>query len=106
MSESTYNQTVDDCRMHISRLETQMDELRNADPAQRAAPKRYLLKATWQNLQNDLGRVKEILHKYENEPSRYDKRSITSRKKQLNEIIDLIEGQLTQEYRELESQAN
>ena len=64
------------------------------------------MKATWATLQTDLSNFDQLMYYYQNEPHKYpgvSKKEIGRRVNLINDIKDLIQGQLTQEYRSVES---
>ena len=106
MSTDQFERNYRDAQDRISRLRNQIDEITNARPGQSVASAKYLMKATWATLQTDMSNFDQILYYYQNEPHKYpgvNKKEITRRITLIDEIKELIAGQLTQDYRGVES---
>ena len=90
----------------VERLRNQIDEIVNARQGQSVASAKYLMKATYATLQTDLMNFDQTLDGYKNEPHKYQslgKKEIARRIKLIGELKDIVTGQLTQEYRAVES---
>lgn len=65
------------------------------------------MKATYATLQNDVNNLKQLQDDYTNAPHKYHqvgKKELGRRINLINEIIEMIEGELTREYRSIEAQ--
>ena len=106
MSTDQFERNYREAQERIERLRNQIDEIVNARPGQSVASQKYLMKATWATLQTDLSNFDQLMYYYQNEPHKYpgvSKKEIGRRVNLINDIKDLIQGQLTQEYRSVES---
>ena len=106
MSTDQFEKNYRDAQERIERLRNQIDDIANARPGQSVASQKYLMKATWATLQTDLSNFDQLMYYYQNEPHKYpgvSKKEITRRINLINDIKDLIQGQLTQEYKSVES---
>lgn len=102
----TFERNYREAQERVERLRNQMDDIANARPGQSVASQKYLMKATWATLQTDLSNFDQLLYYFQNEPHKYagvNKKEIQRRITLINDIKDLITGQLTQEYRGLEN---
>ena len=100
--ERQYRETQE----RVERLRNQIDAIKNAPPGTSVASQKYLMKATHATLQTDLMNFDQLMDSYKNMPHKHQglsKKDMNKRIDLINEISDLIRGQLEQEYRALEN---
>ena len=108
MSTDSFERNYSDAQNRVERLRGQISEITNARPGQSVASQKYLMKATWATLQTDLSNFDQLMYYYNNEPHKYQgvgKKEIARRINLINEIKEIISGELTQEYRALDNTA-
>ena len=106
MSTDTFERNYSEAQERIERLRNQIYEITNARPGQSVASQKYLMKATWATLQTDLTNFDQLMYYYQNEPHKYQgvsKKEIAKRIDKINQVKELIQGELTQEYRSVEN---
>ena len=70
------------------------------------AGQKYLMKATYATLQTDIMNFDQLMDRYQNEAHRFPglgKKEIARRIRLISEIKDIVNGELTREYRAVES---
>jgi len=106
MSTDQFERQYRDAQDRCERLRNQIDEINNARPGQSVASAKYLMKATFATLQTDMMNFDQLVEIYKNEPHKYpglNKKEMARRVNLINDIKDLVQNQLTQEYRAVEN---
>ena len=92
----------------VEKLRNQLDFIENAEPGKPIAAQKYLMKATFATLQIDVNTLKQLEDEYTNAPHKHHqlgKSELARRISLIQELVDLVDGQLTQEYRNCENKA-
>ena len=92
-------------QQHAERLQTQVNELKNAKMGQNTTSQKVLMRATWQTLMTDMQNLDKLKYLYENEPGKFNlsKRELAQRLSQIEQILIFVNGELSRDYRMLEA---